>query len=78
MKYNFKKTKYSSKIDLLVCPDCSEELLQVDIVAYSRCPFCDYEFLVNHELEDYLLQPAVNYFIDSHFSSKIHTGHILN
>ena len=44
---------------LLVCPRCHETLSQPDIEVFSRCPFCNYRFELNMELEDFILEPIV-------------------
>lgn len=44
---------------LLVCPRCHENLTQPDIEVYSRCPFCNYRFELNVELEDFILEPII-------------------
>jgi len=48
---------------LLVCPRCHEALLQPDIEVFSRCPFCNYRFEINIELEDFILEPVVENWI---------------
>lgn len=44
---------------LLLCPRCKEQLAQPDIEVFSRCPFCNYRFELNVELEDFILEPVV-------------------
>lgn len=44
----------------LLCPKCSEKLNQADVENYSRCPFCNYRFELNVELEDFILEPIVS------------------
>lgn len=57
----------------LVCPRCKENLLQPDIEIFSRCPFCNYRFELNTELEDFILEPVVENwmrqqtFVSPHF-----------
>ena len=58
--YSFKRSDSFSppaSIRLLLCPKCGEKLTQMDIENYSRCPFCNYRFELNVELEDFILEP---------------------
>ncbi|MBE6408445.1 MAG: hypothetical protein J6R64_04745 [Lentisphaeria bacterium] len=43
----------------MLCPRCKEQLAQPDIEVFSRCPFCNYRFDLNVELEDFILEPVV-------------------
>lgn len=47
----------------LKCPGCEEELSQVDIGSFGKCPYCNYELEQTNDLEDYLLQPAISHWI---------------
>jgi len=75
IKYNFIKPNISSNNEILICPDCKENLLPIDIIEHLFCPFCDYELKINNELEDYLLQPTINYFIYSNSMDRIPIKH---
>ncbi len=60
--YDFKtlnNAQQSKNERLLVCPRCKEQLLQPDVEVFSRCPFCNYRFELNIELEDFILEPIV-------------------
>ena len=41
----------------LECPDCREILTQPDIEVFNRCPFCNYRFELNFQIEDFILEP---------------------
>lgn len=43
----------------LICPSCEETLTQADIENFSYCPFCNYRFEINLQLEDFILEPIV-------------------
>ncbi|MBQ9771952.1 MAG: hypothetical protein IJW23_09040 [Lentisphaeria bacterium] len=30
-----------------------------DVETFIRCPYCDYKFLIDYEMEDFLLHPVV-------------------
>jgi len=60
--YHFKTLNNAARSKnerLLVCPRCHEVLSQPDIEVFSRCPFCNYRFELNVELEDFILEPVV-------------------
>ncbi len=61
-RYNFRtliNATRSRDERLLVCPRCRENLEQSDIEIFSRCPFCNYRFEINVELEDFILEPVI-------------------
>lgn len=43
----------------LLCPQCGELLHRNDIEVFTKCPFCDYAFSVDTELEDFILSLLV-------------------
>lgn len=43
----------------LICPKCLEILLREDIEGFGSCPYCNYRFKPSDELEDFLLTPLV-------------------
>ena len=45
--------------DYMACPGCWELLTRSDIEGFGRCPYCDYPFELDAEMEDFLLQPLV-------------------
>jgi uncharacterized protein YbaR (Trm112 family) len=47
----------------LVCPNCFERLHREDIGHFPACPYCNAPLEVNRELENFLLQPAVNHWL---------------
>jgi acetyl-CoA carboxylase beta subunit len=61
-KYQFKRALNFDK-KLLVCPQCYETLLQADIENFNVCPYCDYKFEPNNELEDFILQPVIDNWV---------------
>ena len=62
MKYQFKKLK-NNEDRVLLCPKCSEVLYRTDIEDFNICPYCSYSLEKTYELEDYILDPMVNYWI---------------
>lgn len=75
----FNNAQQSRDERLLVCPRCKEHLLQPDVEVYSRCPYCNYRFELNMELEDFILEPIVenwmrqqNYSNQSNFDEHLH------
>ena len=67
-EYKFiNKKSYNNKV--LVCPACTEVLTQVDISSFGSCPYCNVELKATPELEDYLLKPAVDYWVNSETKS---------
>ena len=64
--YTFKQTddgRLPSPERFLLCPSCGESLEQADIETFARCPFCNYRFEINDELEDFILEPIVERWI---------------
>jgi len=58
-KYKFKRVNW--QLDkLLVCPGCYETLFRDDIEHFGRCPYCDFEFELDGEIEDFLLKPVID------------------
>lgn len=57
----------------LFCPNCKETLEQADIETYSKCPFCDYQFELNSQLEDFILEPIVERWVRQ--QNQIAIGH---
>ena len=55
-----KKQKFRTKEGRLICPACGESLSRQDVESYVRCPYCDHQFALNEEMEDFLLQPIVD------------------
>ncbi|NOY82334.1 MAG: hypothetical protein GXP31_15145 [Kiritimatiellaeota bacterium] len=45
--------------DHLVCPKCLEALTREDVEDFGQCPYCDHQFELDTELEDFLLRPLV-------------------
>ena len=57
------KSSINTQEKYLICPQCLEMLVQIDIENYSCCPFCEYHFELSYELEDFLLKPVVDHWI---------------
>ena len=55
-----KKLKFQTKEGRLICPACGESLSRQDVESYVRCPYCDHQFALNDDMEDFLLQPVVD------------------
>lgn len=65
-RYDFKtyiNAARSQNERFLQCPRCREVLTQLDIENFTRCPFCNYRFEFNAELEDFILEPVVENWI---------------
>lgn len=67
--YDFKR--YSITDRFLICPGCFETLVQEDIEDYHQCPFCNYRFELNSEIEDFLLQPLVDHWVYRETSASV-------
>lgn len=52
-----KNSKVSSEL-CLICPSCGELLLPGDLEMFKFCPFCNYEFRVDEQLEDFVINPV--------------------
>ena len=57
-KYQFKRAVHIQK-RLLICPQCYEYLSQLDIEHFQVCPYCEYRFENNDDIEDFILQPFI-------------------
>lgn len=58
--------KNGIKGKLLVCPKCLETLTQTDIEEFSTCPFCNHRFERSSELEDFILRPVVEHWMEQY------------
>ncbi len=47
----------------LICPGCMELLAREDIEGFGRCPYCDHRLQPSDDLEDFLLTPVVEQWI---------------
>ncbi len=63
MSSEYIKIKKLSKNTSLPCPTCGENLLNIDIEMFNKCPYCDHNFPESMELEDFKLQPIVDEWI---------------
>ena len=48
---------------ILTCPRCKEELTVLDVENFSACPFCDWRFAVDDNLENFILDPIVRNWV---------------
>lgn len=55
----------------LVCPSCGEFLSRQDVEHYFRCPYCDYHFLLDGNMEDFLLKPVVDHWCQMNLDSML-------
>ena len=65
-KYQFQSIDHPGMVALdhrLVCPKCREILCRADIDSFSFCPFCNHEFGKDAALEDFILEPLVDYWM---------------
>jgi len=61
-KYTFRKPAIELE-KMLICPECTETLSQIDISSFGSCPYCDHTLVTTPELEDYLLKPVVDHWV---------------
>ncbi len=69
-KLNFTYNSGHAHSKMLVCPKCLETISQTDIESYSRCPFCDYHFERSSELEDFILRPVVEHWMEQYMPKQ--------
>ena len=60
------KFKSDVKGKFLVCPCCMETLTQIDIESFSSCPYCNHKFESSYELEDFILRPVVEHWMEQY------------
>ncbi len=48
----------------LLCPGCGERLFPADLENFQNCPYCDYAFPRDGSLENFLLQPVINRWVN--------------
>ena len=65
-----KNISLKQKDGRLYCPSCGESLARQDVESYFCCPYCDYKFTLNGEMEDYLLKPVVDNWVQVNFSQQ--------
>ena len=41
------------------CPRCGERLAPADLEIFAACPYCDYVFTRDNNLEDFVLLPLI-------------------
>lgn len=59
VKYQF-FTNHRYSIRMLICPNCMKRLQRYDIEEFMSCPYCNYQFEHNADLEGFMLQPLIN------------------
>lgn len=69
-KLQFTYTNGNHKAKMLICPKCFETMSQADIESYSSCPFCDHHFERSMELEDFILRPVVEHWIEQYMPRR--------
>ena len=69
MQYEFKKNDLTNT-RVLVCPECSEELVHADIEIFRTCPFCNSPLQQTGELEDFILEPIVQNWVEKYTSQN--------
>lgn len=62
MKKSPYKTDPNGRL-ILTCPRCREELSVLDVENYPACPFCDWRFVVDDNLEAFILDPIVRNWV---------------
>ena len=43
----------------ITCPGCKEKLTPADIETFARCPYCDYQFKMDNQFEDFIFSPLL-------------------
>lgn len=64
--YHFRQLEHPRMIAndrVLMCPKCGEALQRPDIEGFSACPFCSYRFEPSSQLEDFIMEPVVDSWI---------------
>lgn len=49
---------------ILLCPQCYETLFTTDIEHFERCPYCDIKIYIDSEVEEYILKPIIDRWIN--------------
>lgn len=75
-KYEFKAISNNNE-KMLVCPQCFETLGQHDIESFNCCPYCDFKFEMNQQIEDYLLKPLVDSWVRKETQRPIFGGDVV-
>ncbi len=44
------------------CPNCKEKLTRFDVEFFAECPFCDYTLVSSYDMDDFILQPAIDFW----------------
>ena len=57
------KENLKFELDCIVCPNCVELLTRDDVEDFGKCPYCNFAFERDTELEDFLLQPLVDQWV---------------
>lgn len=50
------------------CPRCHERLAPADLESFPACPYCDYKFTLDSNLEDFVLLPLI-----ARWANRAHT-----
>lgn len=50
-------------VRMLICPHCDKRLQRFDIEEFLHCPYCNFPFEMNPDLEAFVLQPVVNEWV---------------
>ena len=58
----FRKNTFTGRSEMF-CPDCGEEIEQVDVESYLHCPFCNCVLKQNDEFDDFLLDDVIRAWV---------------
>ncbi|MCF7791949.1 MAG: hypothetical protein K9L78_00790 [Victivallales bacterium] len=61
---NIFKRESGESEKILLCQNCNEMLFICDIEHFERCPYCNSRIKVDIEVEDYILKPVIDKWID--------------
>lgn len=49
------------------CPHCHEVITPADLENFPRCPYCDHLFPNDENLEDFILKPVLQRWVNHNF-----------
>lgn len=62
---NIDENKFFAANEDIGCPRCRERLTPADVEDFNRCPYCDYLFEDDGELDDFIVSPAVRHYMST-------------
>ena len=62
--------KLQQKEGRIVCPSCGELLSTHDVESFGKCPFCDHKFLLDGNMEDFLLKSVIENWCQTNLAAQ--------